>query len=216
MLTEWHFGKETSDKNIADLYVLSLGDNKLTATFTLADGSKVEHEFDPVHVETFTFKPEFLVNLTGESGEKSWTWNNSNFSFGLGGYGGEGGWGSAGPDYAQLDLATLGYIGAALGIADECSEEATMTFKITGELIVGHRQGTYSFDLDDVVPLWRIGKLRTQGVPVLYGRQFAMDPTNPIGAECFEYDIVKATDGNLVLCANMGGGMGTFFCFKAK
>lgn len=214
VLTEWHFGKETSDKNIAELYVLSLGDYALSATFTLADGTKVEHQFPPVHVETFTFKPEFLVNLTGDSGEKTWTWKNATASFGLGGYGGEGGWGSHGPDYAAMDLTTLGYIGGALGIGDECSEQARMTFSVTGELTVGHRTGTYAFDLDAAIPGWRIGTLTTKGVTVLYGRQFAVDPSNPIGAEIYEYDIVEATPGGLILCGNMGGGMGTFFVFR--
>lgn len=214
VLTEWQFGKETSDKNIAELYVLALGEAPLKATFTLADGTKVTHEFAPVVVETFTFKPEFLVNLTGESGEKTWTWKNATASYGLGGYGGDGGWGSTGPDYAQMDLTTLGYIGGALGIGDECSESARMTFKVTGELIVGNRQGTYSFNLDNAIPGWRIGTLTTKGVTVLYGRQFALDPSNPIGAEIFEYDIRQSSDGELILCGNMGGGMGTFFVFK--
>lgn len=215
VMTEWHFGKETSDKNIGELYVLSLGDNAFSATFTLADGTKVEHTFDPVHVETFTFKPAFLVNITGESGSKDWTWKNATASYGLGGYGGEGGWGSAGPDYASMDLGTLSAIGGALGIGDECAEGAKMTFKVTGELIVGSRQGTYSFDLDDVVDGWRTGKLYTKDVTVLYGRQFALDPSNPIGAEIHEYDIRLSTEGELVLCGNLGGGMGTFFCFKS-
>lgn len=213
-MVDWHFGKETSDKNIATLYVLALGENKLSATFTRADGSQFDYTFDPVMVETFTYKPQFVIDLTGESGEKTWTWANDNFSFGLGGYGGEGGWGSQGPDYAQLDLTTLGYIGGALGIGDECSADATMTFKVTGELTSGHRNGSYSFDLDAVIDGWRMGKLFTKDVTVLYGRQFSTDPANPIGPECFEYDIVSCGPNKLVLCANMGGGMGTFFVFK--
>lgn len=211
-MVDWHFGKETSDKNIAELYVLSLGENALSATFTLADGSQFDYTFDPVVVETFTYKPQFVIDLTGESGEKSWTWMNSNASYGLGGYGGEGGWGSSGPDYVQFDLTTLGYMGMALGIGDECTPDSKMTFKVTGELTTGHREGTYSFDLDDVVSGWRMGKLYTKDVSVLYGRQF--DMTGGVGPECFEYDIVSCEPNKLVLCGNIGGGMGTFFIFK--
>lgn len=214
VLTQWDFGGETSDRNVAELYVLSLGETPLRAVFTLADGRTVEHEFDPVDVQTFTYKPEFLVNLTGgDAGEQTWTWVSAPTPmYGIGGYTSD-----TYPTWASFDAATLSGLAAAVGKAGE--ETGSMTFKITGELeLSSGRTGTWSFDLEAGIDGWSIGKLYTQGVSILYGHTFNV--TSYVGPEVYEYDIVVSTDGQLTLAApcddrNEGYNAATFWCFQA-
>ena len=213
VLTDWDFGGETSDKNVAELYVLSLGETPLKATFTLANGEKVEREFEPIVVETFTYKPEFLVNLTGgDAGEQTWTWVSApSPMYGIGGY-----MSDTQPTWANFDASVLSGLAAAVGKAGE--ETGTMTFKITGELeLSSGRTGTWSFDLEAGIDGWSIGKLYTQGVSILYGHTF--NTTTYIGPEVYEYDIVACTDGTLTLAApcddrNEGYNAATFWCFQ--
>ncbi len=211
VLTEWNFAGETSDKNVATLYVFNLGEMPLSATFTLADGSVVEHTFDPIEVQTYTYKPDFLVNLTGESGERTWTWVAPPVPmYGLGGYGSD-----ITPSWFAFDSATLSMLAGALGRGEELT--GTMTFKITGELeLSSGRKGTWSFNLEEGVDGWSIGKLYTQGVSVLYGYTFSAVTYTP-GSEAFAYDIVVSQDGSLTLAVQDPGNAGaaTFWSFQA-
>ena len=171
VLTEWNFAGETSDKNVATLYVFNLGEMPLSATFTKADGTVVEHTFEPIEVQTYTYKPDFLVNLTGESGERTWTWVAPPVPmYGLGGYG----------------------------------SDTTPS------------KGTWSFNLEEGVDGWSIGKLYTQDVSVLYGYTFSAVTYTP-GAEAFAYDIVVSQDGSLTLAVQDPGNVGaaTFWSFQA-
>ena len=211
VLTEWNFAGETSDKNVATLYVFNLGEMPLSATFTLADGTVVEHTFDPIEVQTYTYKPDFLVNLTGESGERTWTWVAPPVPmYGLGGYGSD-----TTPSWFAFDSATLSMLAGALGRGEELT--GTMTFKITGELeLSSGRKGTWSFNLEEGVDGWSIGKLYTQDVSVLYGYTFSAVTYTP-GAEAFAYDIVVSQDGSLTLAVQDPGNAGaaTFWSFQA-
>lgn len=195
VLTNWNFAGETSDKNVATLYVFNLGEIPLSATFTLADGSVVEHTFAPVNVQTYTYKPDFLVNLTGESGERTWTWVAPPVPmYGLGGYGN-----GTTPSWFAFDSATLSMLAGALGRGGEVT--GTMTFKITGELeLSSGRKGTWSFNLEEGIDGWSIGKLYTQDVSVLFGYTFSSINYAP-SAEAFTYDIVVSEDGTLTLAA---------------
>ena len=211
VLTEWNFAGETSDKNVATLYVFNLGEMPLSATFTKADGTVVEHTFEPIEVQTYTYKPDFLVNLTGESGERTWTWVAPPVPmYGLGGYGSD-----TTPSWFAFDSATLGMLAGALGRGEELA--GTMTFKITGELeLSSGRKGTWSFNLEEGVDGWSIGKLYTQDVSVLYGYTFSAVTYTP-GAEAFAYDIVVSQDGSLTLAVQDPGNVGaaTFWSFQA-
>lgn len=211
VLTDWNFAGETSDKNVATLYVFNLGETPLSATFTLADGSVIEHTFDPIDVQTYTYKPDFLVNLTGESGERTWTWVAPPVPmYGLGGYGSD-----TTPSWFAFDSATLGMLAGALSRGEELT--GTMTFKITGELeLSSGRKGTWSFNLDEGVDGWSIGKLYTQDVSVLYGYTFSSVSYSP-GAEAYAYDIVVSQDGSLTLAVQDPGnpGAATFWSFQA-
>lgn len=211
VLTEWKFAGETSDKNVATLYVFNLGEMPLSATFTKADGSVVEHTFEPIEVQTYTYKPDFLVNLTGESGERTWTWVAPPVPmYGLGGYGSD-----TTPSWFAFDSATLGMLAGALGRGEELT--GTMTFKITGELeLSSGRKGTWSFNLEEGVDGWSIGKLCTQDVSVLYGYTFSAVSYSP-GAEAFAYDIVVSEDGSLTLAVQdpENAGAATFWSFQA-
>lgn len=211
VLTEWNFAGETSDKNVATLYVFNLGEMPLSATFTKADGTVVEHTFDPIEVQTYTYKPDFLVNLTGESGERTWTWVAPPVPmYGLGGYGSD-----TTPSWFAFDSATLSALAGALGRGEELT--GTMTFKITGELeLSSGRKGTWSFNLEEGVDGWSIGKLYTQDVSVLYGYTFSAVTYTP-GAEAFAYDIVVSQDGSLTLAVQDPGNAGaaTFWSFQA-
>lgn len=211
VLTEWNFAGETSDKNVATLYVFNLGEMPLSATFTKADGTVVEHTFDPIEVQTYTYKPDFLVNLTGESGERTWTWVAPPVPmYGLGGYGSD-----TTPSWFAFDSATLSMLAGALGRGEELT--GTMTFKITGELeLSSGRKGTWSFNLEEGVDGWSIGKLYTQDVSVLYGYTFSAVTYTP-GAEAFAYDIVVSQDGSLTLAVQDPGNAGaaTFWSFQA-
>jgi hypothetical protein len=212
VFTDWDFGGATSKKNIDSIYVLKLGEIPLKATFTKADGSKVEHDFGNIDVQTFTYKPDFLVALTGgDAGKQAWTWISApSPCYGIGGYSTD-----TDPTWAQFDIGTLSYFASAVGRADEAT--GTMTFTITGDLTLSSgRSGTYSFDLTAGVPGWSIGKLYTSGVSVLYGHGF--NQTTYIGPEVTTYDIISCTKDKLVLAAptddrSASYNAATFFIF---
>lgn len=210
VLTDWNFAGKTSDKNVATLYVFNLGEMPLSATFTLADGSVVEHTFDHIDVQTYTYKPDFLVNLTGESGERIWTWVAPPIPmYGLGGYGN-----GTTPSWFSFDSATLSMMAGALGRSEEVA--GTMTFKITGELeLSSGRKGTWSFNLEEGIDGWSIGKLYTQDVSVLFGYTFS-SVNYFFGPEAFVYDIVVSKDGSLTLAAQDvdNNGAATYWTFQ--
>ena len=106
-------------------------------------------------------------------------------------------------------------LAGALGRGEELT--GTMTFKITGELeLSSGRKGTWSFNLEEGVDGWSIGKLYTQDVSVLYGYTFSAVTYTP-GAEAFAYDIVVSQDGSLTLAVQDPGNAGaaTFWSFQA-
>lgn len=214
IMTDWDFGGSTSNKNVDELAVYSMGEIPLKATFTFADGKQVTHDFGAIKVETFTYNPpQLITDLLGEDGEKNWIWADSNI-FGFGGYAA-----SLYPDWFAYDAATLGMYCAAMGRAGE--ETGTMTLTLSGQITLSSgRSGTFTYDLKNFVEGWSVGKLYVPDCSVLFGYAMNMENYQP-GYECHEYDIVKCDGENLVLAAPNTIGMtdpwapATLWCFKS-
>ena len=222
VMTDWDFGGATSDKNIAELYVFSLGETPLKAKFTKADGSVEEHSFTPIEIETYTFKPDFLVALTGgDTGHRTWTFDMTDGTtvYGFGAYGVD-----VTPTWFTANLGTLYYFADMIGRSDE-TYTGRMTFSITGEIsrdvlntttnqFVNKGKGMYSFDMNAGKPGWSVGKIYFKGTSILCNWVF--DSTNMIGEEAFEFDIVECNDERLILSTTCDGrdDAGTYWIFK--
>jgi len=214
VLTVWSCGGVTSDKNVAQMRLTCAGEFPLSATFTLANGEQVTKELGTVIVRNFNL-PQIVLDLVGEDGEKTWTWQDNNF-YGLGGYNT-----STYPDWFVFDRPTMSMIASYIGMAGE--ETGSMILNIDGNFSVAPtgRTGTFSYDFDDTVPSWSVGKLHVNG-SILFGWAFDGN-TQAVSYQPTDFYIVKCDANNLVLAAlsEAGGSIYdyascTFWRFKPK
>jgi len=214
ILTVWSCGGATSDKNVALLRLTSSGEFPLSATFTLANGDQITKELGTVIVKEFDL-PQIVLDLVGEDGEKTWAWADNNF-FGFGGYNG-----STSADWFAYDVATMAMYATYFGMVGE--ETGSMTFDVDGNFSVAPtgRTGTFTYDFDDTVPNWSVGKLKVNG-SILFGMAISMNTYAPSYLPT-EFYIVKCDADNLVLAALAEEGATaadwtpcTFWCFKPK
>lgn len=192
VLTDWSCGDATANTNIAVLKLNGTGEFPLTATFTLANGQQITHELGTIVVSSFEL-PEIIRNLVGEEGQKTWTWEEKNF-FGFGGF-----QESMSPDWFAYDAGTMGMYAAYFGMSGE--ETGSMTFNVDGTFTIAPtgRTGTFTYDLDDVVPNWSVGKLKVDG-SILFGMAISMETYQPAYLPT-EFYIVKCDAEHLVLAA---------------
>jgi len=220
VLTVWSCGGVTSDKNVAQMRLTGAGEFPLSATFTLANGEQVTEELGTVIVKDFNL-PQIVLDLIGEDGEKTWTWADQSF-FGLGGYEADPGpaWFAASVEI--MDMFTL-YMPTINHLTGEST--GSMTLDIDGNFSVAPtgRTGTFTYDFDDIVPNWSVGKLKVTA-PILYGTAIALvgEGAAPTYLPT-EFFIVKCDANNLVLAAPAEEGQAlypwaacTFWCFKPK
>ena len=220
VLTVWSCGGVTSDKNVAQMRLTGAGEFPLSATFTLANGEQVTEELGTVIVKDFNL-PQIVLDLIGEDGEKTWTWADQSF-FGLGGYEADPGpaWFAASVEI--MDMFTL-YMPTINHLTGEST--GSMTLDIDGNFSVAPtgRTGTFTYDFDDIVPNWSVGKLKVTA-PILYGTAIALvgEGAAPTYLPT-EFFIVKCDANNLVLAAPAEEGQAlypwaacSFWCFKPK
>ena len=138
-------------------------------------------------------KSELEKNLLGETGTKAWTWADNNF-YGFGGF-----MQSQSPDWYAYDAATMGMYAPYFGMNGE--ETGSMTFNVYGEFSVvpTGRTGKFTYDFDDVVPNWAIGKLKVEG-SILFGMAISMETYQPSYLPT-EFYIIKCDADRLVLAA---------------
>ena len=214
VLTVWSCGGVTSDKNVAQMRLTCAGEFPLSATFTLANGEQVTKELGTVIVRNFNL-PQIVLDLVGEDGEKTWTWQDNNF-YGLGAYNT-----CTYPDWFVFDTPTMSMIASYIGMSGE--ETGSMILNIDGNFSVAPtgRTGTFSYDFDDTVPSWSVGKLHVNG-SILFGWAFDGN-TQAVSYQPTDFYIVKCDANNLVLAAlsEAGGSIYdyascTFWRFKPK
>ena len=214
VLTHWEMAGVEADKNIAQLKMTKPGTFMLKATFTLANGKQVTREMGNVKVKPFNL-PEIVTNLVGKDGKKTWTWEDKNF-FGFGGYAA-----SMGPEWFVYDASTMGLYAGYFGMTGEPT--GSWTLDVEGNFSVNptRRTGTFSYDFDDKVPNWSVGKLKVDN-PILFGTSISMSTYQPSYLPK-EFYIVKCDADHLVLAA-MSEKDATpaayapcvFWCFKAQ
>lgn len=192
VLTEWSCGDATANTNIATLKLNGSGEFPLTATFTLADGRQITRNLGTIIVHNVEL-PQIIKDLVGEEGQKTWTWESKNF-YGFGGY-----QESQGPDWFAYDAGTMGMYASYFGMSGE--ETGSMTFNVDGTFSITPtgRTGTFTYDLDDVVPNWSVGKLKING-SILFGMAISMETYQPSYLPT-EFYIVKCDADHLVLAA---------------
>ena len=80
-------------------------------------------------------------------------------------------------------------------------ETGSMTFNVDGTFSITPtgRTGTFTYDLDDVVPNWSVGKLKING-SILFGMAISMETYQPSYLPT-EFYIVKCDADHLVLAA---------------
>lgn len=214
VMTEWDCGGVTSDKNIAQLKMTRPGTFPLKATFTLANGEKVDYDLGNVYVKPFNL-PEIVMNLVGKEGKKTWTWDDKNF-YGFGGYGH-----SMGPEWYSYDAATMELYSSYFGMTGEAT--GSMTLDVEGNFSVEPtgRTGTFTYDFDDKVENWSVSKLKVDN-PILFGMAISMTTYQPSYLPT-EFYIVKCDADHLVLAAISEKNITpapyascVFWCFKAK
>ena len=192
VLTNWEMAGVTADKNIAQLKMTKPGTFNLKATFTLANGKQVTVDLGPVKVKPFNL-PEIVMNLVGKDGKKTWTWDDKNF-FGFGGYAA-----SMSPDWFSYDAATMELYAGYFGMTGEST--GSMTLDVEGNFSVAPtgRTGTFTYDFDDKVPNWSVGKLHVEG-SILFGMCISMTTYQPSYLPT-DFYIVKCDADHLVLAA---------------
>lgn len=214
VLTDWTCGDATANTNVAVLKLNGTGEFPLTATFTLANGRQITRELGTIVVSNSEL-PEIIRNLVGEEGQKTWTWEEKNF-FGFGGF-----QESMSPDWYAYDVATMSMYAPYFGMNGE--ETGSMTFNIDGSFSIAPtgRTGTFTYNLDDIVPNWSVGKLKVDS-PILFGMAISMDTYQPSYLPT-EFYIVKCDAEHLVLaalCDENGAAYDwapcTIWCFKAQ
>lgn len=213
VLTDWECGGVTSDKNLAVMKMNRIGEFTLSATFTLANGQQRTEELGTVEVKQLEL-PQIALDLMGENGEKTWAWEEKNF-YGFGGYNA-----SMSPDWFAYDAATMGMYASYFGMGGE--ETGRMTLFADGHFEVSPtgRTGLFTYDFDDVVPNWSVGKLKVEG-SIILGMAINMEDYQPSYLPT-EFYIVRCDAGHLVLAATTSQGTvpydGTpmnFWCLKS-
>lgn len=213
VLTNWECGGVTSDKNLAVMKMNRTGKFTLFATFTLANGQQRTEELGTVEVKQLEL-PQIVLDLLGENGEKTWTWEEKNF-YGFGGYNA-----SMSPDWFAYDTATMGTYASNFGMEGE--ETGSMTLFANGHFEVAPtgRTGSFTYDFDDVVPNWSVGKLKVKE-PIIFGMAINMESYQPSYLPT-EFYIVKCDAKHLILAAMTSqnivaydGAPMNFWCLKS-
>ena len=213
VLTQWSCGGATSDMNLATLKINGTGEFPLSATFTLANGQQVTEELGTIVVKQFDL-PQIVLDLVGEHGEKTWVWDDKNF-YGFGGY-----MEDTYPSWFAYDAATMAMYAPYFGMSGE--ETGSMTLNLNGSFSVNPtgRTGSFTYDFDDYVPNWSVGKLKVDG-SIIFGMAISMETYQPSYLPT-EFYIVKCDAEHLVLAALCQEGATeqdwaacTMWCFKA-
>lgn len=214
VLTNWEMAGIESDKNIAQLKMAKPGSFMLKATFTLANGKQVTRELGNVKVKPFNL-PEIVTNLVGKDGKKTWTWEDKNF-FGFGGYAA-----SMSPEWFAYDANTIGMYAGYFGMTGEPTGSWTLDVEGNFSVSPTNRTGTFTYDFDDKVPNWSVGKLKVDH-PIIFGTSISMTSYQP-SYQPTEFYIVKCDADHLVLAALSEKDASpaayapcVFWCFKAQ
>lgn len=211
-LSNWTFGTSKSDKNVATVFVSNTGTYPLSLKYTKADGTSATLDLGTYTVEAFSYIPDYLVNLFGENGVKTWEWDDKvDPCWGNGSFGGD-----KKPSWWGLNLAGLDAKGATLdgGVAEN-GAAATFTFNL-GNMTMTKSSGTvgtFSFDMDDIYKAgWNIGTMKFKNVNIPLG--FKVNNGNTVPDKFY---IVNLDATHLVLCwMSDNGSEGWYSCFKAK
>lgn len=216
VLSSWDYGSGVTVKTKTTVQVVLQGENQIKFTGRNHDGSMIE--------KILTVQVDTLINVPAEwgyfcgSGEKVWTWDDTQPNESVWGNGGYKG--NVAPGW--WTVAIDGIDGQAAGEG----KGAEMVFSVAGSKLTMNKTdgtsqaGTFSFDmseqtLDDGGAVWAHGKLSTKMVSVLCG----IAP-NEGNARVYEYDILSLNDEQMALARPEPGqgswGTAWFWMFKAK
>jgi hypothetical protein len=214
-LSNWTFGTNKADKNVTSLFVSNVGTYPLTLAYTKADGTTGTLDLGNYTVEAFTYIPDFLINMCGTTGVKTWQWDGTseNGVWGNGGY-----QVSIAPSWWKVSLADIDAQAASKGTVAGDGQSATFTFDLGNMSFTKNNGtvGTFSFDMEDIVKQdWNSGSIKIKNANIPMG--YLVNNGNAIPDK---YYIVQLTTDKLTLCAPEpgagSGGTAWFWCFKVK
>lgn len=214
VLSKWSFGSNVNDKNVTNVYVTNTGEFPLKLDYQKADGTVGTLDLGTYTVEGFSYSPQFLTDMTGESGTKTWGWDNMSP---------DGVWGNGGyltnsqPGWWKVNLSDIDGQAASKGTIAGDGAEATFTLKLSDMSFTKSDGtiGTFSFDMEDIVKDgWNSGSFKIKGANIPMG--YLVNNGNAVPSK---YYIVKLDSGHFYLCAPEPGagegGTAWFWCFKA-
>ena len=147
--------------------------------------------------------------------QKSRSWEDKNF-FGFGGYAA-----SMSPEWFAYDANTIGMYAGYFGMTGEPTGSWTLDVEGNFSVSPTNRTGTFTYDFDDKVPNWSVGKLKVDH-PIIFGTSISMTSYQP-SYQPTEFYIVKCDADHLVLAALSEKDASpaayapcVFWCFKAQ
>lgn len=210
-LSNWTFGTSKANKNVTSLFVNNVGNYPLSLKYTKADGTTGTFDCGTFTVEAFSYIPDYLVNLFGEKGVKTWCWDDkADPLWGNGSFGGD-----KKPSWWGKNIDGLAGEAAKCptGVAEN-GKDATFTFNLGSMTMTKNTgtTGTFSFDMDDIYKKdWNIGTIKFKNVNIPMGFKINNGYTVPD-----KFYIVNLDATHLVLCLMSDNGTeGWFCCFKA-
>ena len=186
------------------------GDHVIKVHILNRDGSRDSKEINVTVDECFDLHPAWDI-FWGESGSKTWTWDDQQSGevvFGNGGYRVDNG-----PAWWRVPIEAPPPPGTGDLVPGE-GRGATMTFKkgavMTKERTNGTSEtGDFILDMTQTISGWSIGKVNFTNTTVLLG-------TNQ---DAYSFDILKLTETEMVLASapegTAGGGPAFFWMFRA-
>lgn len=211
-LSDWTFGTAKSNKNVASLFVSNTGTYPLSLKYTKADGTTGTLDLGTYTVEAFSYIPDYLINLFGESGVKTWVWDDkADPLWGNGSFPGDKKPSWWGVNLSGIDAQAESRPG---GVAEN-GKDASFTFNLGNMTMTKNTgtTGTFSFDMDDIYKEnWNVGSMKFKNVNIPMG--FKINDGNAVPDKFY---IVNLDATHLVFCCMSNSGWeGWFCCFKAK
>jgi hypothetical protein len=216
---QWTDGIMTYTSSNDTIFFFGKGAQEVTLTVSNQDGTTVSKTFDNVNVTTMTYTVDPTYGyLCGDSGSKTWVWDNTlSAVWGNGAY-----LENSAPSWytvsaTDIETQATTYSPTTSSAGDGTNAYMTFTLKGTKLTKSDGTSGKFKLNMTDITKSnWDVGTLTTTSVFVPMGILVNVSNT-PV----YSYKILSVTSSKLVLCtpetsSTADWGTAWFWMFKAK